>query len=350
MRGTQAGREYYVSICELNLIPKLFLFDEENLPANLRAQRRLNQARIPEIARYINDNQDSYVFSALTASVDGPMEFRPLPESDDDSAIGYLHIPMSASFVINDGQHRRAAIELALHEDPTLAHETIAVVFFSDPGLAKSQQMFADLNRYAVKPSRSLSILYDSRDDLSELVRKLVFDSDALRGLVDLERTNLSVRSGKLFTLSSIYTATRALLNQLENVDIDDLALEFWDSIAAQFPQWKMVQSGKLTAGEVRQEYIHPHSIILSAICTVGNFLFRNSYGDWTERVSHLREIDWSRHNSALWEGMVLQGGRIVKSRRTLKRTVCFLKQTMEIPLSDSESEFLHSELELHNG
>ena len=68
---------------------------------------------------------------------------------------------MSAKFVINDGQHRRAGIEAALRENPELGDETIAVVFFLDVGLRRCQQMFADLNRYAVRPTTSLSILYD---------------------------------------------------------------------------------------------------------------------------------------------------------------------------------------------
>ena len=31
IRGIQAGREYYVSMCPLRLIPRIFLFDEDEL-------------------------------------------------------------------------------------------------------------------------------------------------------------------------------------------------------------------------------------------------------------------------------------------------------------------------------
>ena len=75
IRGIQARREYYVSMCPLRLIPKVFLFDEDELNPELRAQRTLNRARLPEIARYITDNRDGYVFSALTASIDGNVRF-----------------------------------------------------------------------------------------------------------------------------------------------------------------------------------------------------------------------------------------------------------------------------------
>ncbi len=39
IRGIQAGREYYVSMCPLRVIPRIFLFDEDELKPELRAQR-----------------------------------------------------------------------------------------------------------------------------------------------------------------------------------------------------------------------------------------------------------------------------------------------------------------------
>jgi DNA sulfur modification protein DndB len=60
IRGIQAGREYYVAMCPLKLIPKIFLFDEEELTPELRAQRVLNRTRVPEMSRYITKNPVSY--------------------------------------------------------------------------------------------------------------------------------------------------------------------------------------------------------------------------------------------------------------------------------------------------
>jgi DNA sulfur modification protein DndB len=106
MRGVQARREYFVAMCPLRLVTKLFLFDEQEIPPELRAQRILNRGRIPAITRYIVDNPDNYVFSAITVSIDGELEFQP---SDNGRLrnIGQLTVPLSARFVVNDGQHRR---------------------------------------------------------------------------------------------------------------------------------------------------------------------------------------------------------------------------------------------------
>ena len=118
IQGVQAQREYYVSMCPMRLISKIFLFNEEELVPELRAQRQLNRSRVPEIARYMSGNPDGYVFSAITASVDGDVSFEPLSEHDGGGRIGVLRIAMDARFIINDGQHRRAAIEMALRDRP----------------------------------------------------------------------------------------------------------------------------------------------------------------------------------------------------------------------------------------
>src|SRR5436190_2859517 len=115
IRGVQAGREFYVSMCPLRLLPKLFHFDDEELLPELRAQRTLNKGRVPEIARYIVDNKSSYTFSAITASIDGEINFEPVSEESAATfRMGTLTVSMDARFIVNDGQHRRAAIEAAL--------------------------------------------------------------------------------------------------------------------------------------------------------------------------------------------------------------------------------------------
>src|SRR5436305_4542894 len=90
IRGIQAGREFYVSMCPLRLIPRIFLFDEDELKPELRAQRVLNKARVPDIASYILGNSKSYTFSALTASVDGAVHFEPLGEGGPERSVGQL--------------------------------------------------------------------------------------------------------------------------------------------------------------------------------------------------------------------------------------------------------------------
>ena len=53
--------------------------NEQELPPELRAQRVLSNARIPDLKNYILNNPDEYIFSSLTASVDGKINFIPAP-------------------------------------------------------------------------------------------------------------------------------------------------------------------------------------------------------------------------------------------------------------------------------
>ncbi len=340
VRGIQAGREYYISMCPLRLIPKLFLFDDEELVPELRAQRVLNRSRIPEIADYLVGNRDSYVFSAITASIDGSVRFEPLGASGDSSRLGSLRVDMSSRFIVNDGQHRRAAIEEAIKRDPKLGDETLAVVFFLDRGLERCQQMFADLNRHAVRPARSLGLLYDHRNALAQLTRLVVARSQAFNGLVEMERSTLSERSRKLFTLSAIYAGNAALVGNREIMDVQQEArrcAEFWDEVAKYMAEWKLVRQAKMTAGEVRREFLHSHALALQAIGIAGEKLLELPADQWKTRLKSLAQLDWARSNARLWEGRAMIGGRVSKASQNVTLTVTLIKQSLNLPLSPEE-------------
>ena len=338
IKGVQAQREYYVSMCPLRLLPKMFLFNEDELVPELRAQRTLNKVRIPEMTRYILDNRESYTFSAITASVDAEVRFVPLDSGE--ARVGLLHIPMSARFIINDGQHRRAAVEEALRENPDLADESIAVVFFMDRGLERCQQMFADLNRYAIRPSKSLGVLYDHRDDRARLARMVILESPMFRDVVEMERSTLSPGSRKLFTLSAIYTATNALLAGREEESVESLAQgarEFWEEVAKQFSDWRLVRERKISAGEIRRDFIHSHAVVLQALGRAGNALLKQYPKGWKPRLKKLDELDWSRSNAKLWEGRATVGGRVSKSGQNVSLTTNVIKKTLGIKLTPEE-------------
>jgi len=342
IRGIQAQREYYVSMCPLRLLPKLFLFNEDESVPESRAQRQLNKARVPDLSRYITENLDNYVFSAITVSVDAEVTFEKLSTVEADPKIGILRIPMSARFIINDGQHRRAAIGMALREKPELGDETIAVVFFLDLGLARCQQMFADLNRYAIRPSKSLGILYDYRDETAKLTKELIARSDVFRDLVELEKTNLAPRSKKLFTLSALYHATQDLVDSEVESDPESaarLALQFWEETAKHMTEWKRVKDGELTAGEVRANYIHTHGVVLQALARAGHGLIERFPKQWAKKLNSLEKIDWRRSNRSLWEGRAMIGGQVSKNNHNTILTANVIKKKVGLDLTAEEQK-----------
>lgn len=341
IRGIQAGREYYVSMCPLRLIPKIFLFDEDELKPELRAQRILNRQRVPEIARYLLKNRRNYTFSALTASIDGKVQFEPL-DNDTDRNIGRLRVPMNARFVINDGQHRRAAIEAALHENPELGDETISVVFFLDLGLKRCQQMFADLNRFAIRPTPSLGLLYDHRDEGALLAKGVMSGVPVFNGLTETERSTISNRSIKLFTLSGIHNATQTLLANLELETVEEqleLAIEFWTEVSKQVADWQLARDRQVSAADLRRDYVHAHTLALAALARVGSTLLTKHRRGWKSKLRKLQTLDWSRNNAEQWEGRAMNAGRLSKRNVNVTLTGNLIKQHVGLPLTVDEQE-----------
>ena len=337
LRGVQARREYYVAMWSLRMMQRISIFNEEDLSPELRAQRILNKARVPEIAGYILDNPDDYVFSALTVSVNSEVKFDPIPGQDK---LGMLKVPMEAKFIINDGQHRRAAIKEALEQRPDLGHETIAVVFFLDIGLDRCQQMFADLNRHAIRPSRSIGLLYDHRNEQAKLAKLVILKSEFFCEIVDMEKSSLAKRSRKLFTLSAFHNACADLVAGLATGDLSKdaaIAREFWEEVAKHFPAWGQVREGRMPASEVREGFIHSHGIALQAISKAGNSLLKLHPKDWKKRLSALEKINWSRSNAKVWEGRAMIGGKLSKVTTNITLTTNVIKKVLGLPLEPEE-------------
>ncbi|SVD64328.1 uncharacterized protein METZ01_LOCUS417182, partial [marine metagenome] len=209
------------------------------------------------------------------------------------------------------------------------------------------QQMFADLNRYAVKPSASIGVLYDHRDPLSSVTRAIVASSPLLRDVVELEKSALSPRSRKLFTLSAIFGATRALLSDIEEEDLPDhidTGAAFWDGINEGFIEWDDVREGRLTAGEVRKDFIHSHGTVLHAFGRVGRAALADGEPNWKDIGVRLGELDWRRSNTWTWEGRALVGGRVSKSKNNVVLTTNVIKAHLgfELSLDERAVEVVH--------
>lgn len=338
IRGIQAGNEFYVAMCPLKIIPKLFIFNDYDIPPELRAQRTLSTTRIPAIKNYILNNPDSYIFSSLTASVDGVMKFTPAASLGQDGKLGRLYINMDSRLLINDGQHRRKAIEEALQERPELGHEMISVVFFKDDGLKRSQQMFSDLNKNAVKPTKSLNILYDHRDVFSKFIVDLVNKIEIFVNRVDLERTSISNRSVKVFTLNGISDATMRLLGTTKGRKLSseekEMISTFWDTVSKNIPEWQLLIQDKVSSFELRKEFVHTNTNVLNSLGIVGYILMREYPDTWKEKLRGLKNINWSRSNPD-WQGRLIVNKQMVKNSRGVELAANTILQKCGIKLPE---------------
>ena len=341
VQGIQANNQYYICMVPLGLLVKLFPFETDQVDPEYRAQRRLNLARIPEIKNYILSNRDSYIFSALCASFDGAYSFQPV--SQEMPSIGKLLISMDASFLINDGQHRRAAIVEALREDPSLGAETIPVVMFLDMGLQRSQQMFTDLNKHAVNTTKSLNALYDSADPMSVLTKQVVDAVPFLKKYTDKEKDNLGKFSGNLFTLNNILNANKNILRGFAPSDENKLyVISFWNEVFANVLEFKELENRQLSKLDLRELYIVTQGVTIDALGMLGNYLIRNRETYSLDVLQGLSAINWRRNNTEDWLGRAIdKKGKIVKSRLYITLTYLRIKQLLQLPLDKEEKQLM---------
>ncbi|MBS4205482.1 DNA sulfur modification protein DndB [Lederbergia citrea] len=342
LRGIQAEKEYFVAMCPLRIIPKIFLFDEEEVPPEYRAQRILNKARIPDITNYIIENQRDYVFSSMTASIDGEINFIPFSDEPSLKDLGQLRISLDSRFLINDGQHRRAAIEEALKISPELGDETISVVFFHDKNLKNSQQIFSDLNRHAVNTTSSIGILYDHRDRLALVTKDIIISIPMLNRYTDNERVSLSKNSPKVLALNHIFNTNLKLLgkskgDKITNSD-EQFLKEYWATLCEAITEWKMILNKELTPRELRVNYIVGHAVFFEALGILGYYLRKYHENEWKDYIKDLSKIDWNRANTNDWLGRAFNhSGRIQKTSHTIQLTCNRIKQLINLPLTDAE-------------
>ncbi len=96
IRGVQGGKEYYVTMCPLKLLPTMFQMTVVDNPPKLRAQRELNKSRVTPITNYMLENPDNYVFSSIAASIDSEVNFEAYGDDIVGRKVGTLGVAMDA--------------------------------------------------------------------------------------------------------------------------------------------------------------------------------------------------------------------------------------------------------------
>ena len=341
MRGKMGSRTYFSCLMPLSAIPNLFKFTDwaEFTPED-REQRILNQKRVPDLANYIVENEDEYLFASITASYKSDPIYTEL-KNEGDASIGMLKLKLGDELIINDGQHRCAGIALALKQNPSLGDHSISVLLFPYETRDRVQQMFSDLNKNVVKTSKSLDILYDHRDPVSIATMFALDKIPVFKELTDKEDISLKAKSTKLFTLVAFHDANSELLKGQSDEDAETNAkrlVEFWNAVAEHMPDWTSVMLHHKSAQELRSEKIAAHSTVLRAIGGIGAELLKE--GGWKEKLAGLANVDWSKKNPD-WENICIVANSVVSNRQARAATKAYVKSKLGMGLTDGEERSL---------
>jgi DNA sulfur modification protein DndB len=319
IRGIQSGCEFYTTMIPLKLLSKLFVLESEEMPPEMRAQRKLNPTRAHRLKDYVLTSE-KYTLSSVTVTIDVPDgQLKQFNFVETQGDIGTLNVPMDSHFLIADGQHRIEGLKLAIAENPDLNDESISCVVFLHTSLKQSQTIFHDLNFYASKPNKSLNLLYDHYSDGSELARQVMKGVPVFAQYTDTEQTTLSAKSSKMFTFNAIDEANKYLFcnSPLSNSEKLERAIAFWKAVTDEIPEWGRLLSKEYSPGEIRQNYLCGHAIALCGIAHLGFYLIGKD--NWRDKLMkvNLRSADWSKANPDFADRIIF-GGRIHKNRTTV--------------------------------
>jgi len=274
--GKMGSSIYYTVQVPFAQVPQLFKFNQEEVPVELRAQRVLNEKRSGAIADYMEERKYDYTLPALTASVSESMRFDPV---QGFSNLGMVQIPIGATLLINDGQHRAASIETILERcHHSFKDQSISVVLFYDQGLERSQQMFADINDKMVKPPKALNILFDRSNKMNRLVIDSI-EKAGIKKAVEFEKANPGAKSSKVWSISALKKAIETVtgLNDKKAKLLDDNEFNDYKSLVVNWLTALIEHSqgdlkgavhhgNALMLSEMRMNLLSTHAVYLHAV------------------------------------------------------------------------------------
>lgn len=379
MRGQMGDNEYYVTtIKAYKLIQSVgYASEMENWPdmtVDERMQRELKGERIAqEIVPYLATDPD-WFFGALIVDIYSGWEyakFQPLTEvadvkydvySDAMRQAGFLTLPDDKRLIALDGQHRLAALAMAIrgkngipgsvdlsdalkatlvNAHPDIGNADITVMFIKHgDDNTKIRKIFNKVNRYAKQTSKGDNIITSEDDMVAIIARRMFSGEDApLHPIGDQEVVNwksntIPLRSKNLTTLSAIYTMTEILLakegitpktrrneEMLEKGRI--IMRDFWKESMSRidiFKTYSEYVEKNISLGDVRKDHLLLKPVTHTALAQA--VAIAKDYGhEYTELIDKINKINWSQDNP-IWGNILVTNSmnkRMITGSQALK-------------------------------
>ena len=377
MQGKMGSTSYWLvtmpakELTERLTIPK-HIEGWEDLSVEERYQREIDYKRVRrQIAPYLTTDDDRF-FGAFIVSVlnaDG-VEFEPLGDmapkipnlyKKAGKAFGFLTLSGSEVMVPLDGQHRLAALDFAItgkdegkrpiddfEANVSVAADVCAVILIVHDA-AKSRGIFNKVNRYAKKTTKSEDLITADDDVIAVIVRESIANEVIPAQLVNYRSNTLNAGAKEFTTLSTLYEATKVLLEDLEGkIDtqrlpdratiktLRDVAVDFWKHLCDKIDTFARALydvnvDGDNKRKEIRSSYVLGKPIAQFALAQA--VVRMRSEDDTGTRLSlaevckRVNAVDWSVE-SPLWQGVLMNGDRVLAGRSVARfagRVVAYL-------------------------
>lgn len=378
LRG-QMGDEYYVTTMKANKLLQSvgYASEMENWPdmsIDERMQRELKGERIvQEIVPYLATDPD-WFFGALIVDIYSGWEhvkFQPLTDvveskydvyADAMRQMGFLTLPDDKRLIALDGQHRLAALAMAIrgkngipgsvelpdalkktlvNAHPDIGNADITVMFIKHGGdNTKIRKIFNKVNRYAKPTSKGDNIITSEDDMVAIIARRMFSGEDAPlhpiggQEVVNWKSNTIPLRSKNLTTLSAIYTMTEILLAKegitpktrkneamLEKGRI--IMRDFWKESMSRidiFRKYSEYVEKNISLADVRKDHLLLKPVTHTALAQAVAIAREYNYG-YTELVDKINKIDWSQNNP-VWGNILVTNSmnkRMITGSQALK-------------------------------
>lgn len=251
-----------------------------------RYQRTVGYGRAQGIAKYVEANPETYVLPPITVTLEGAGE-------------SSITVDPSAIRVINDGQHRVAAMAMLMERDRAWGSERIGVLILPWRGVEQAAQAFTDLNSGKPVP-KALRLALEQR---APSAARTVMHQWPFLGVIETDAPNPKRSSPLLWSLSAM-DATDG---------IDDL--EWWREVLPGLPGWAEYHAGKAAASSLRARYLWCHGVGLKAL---GKLRGKVAPGDvW--------RLPWLRSEPRWRGGIINERGGIVANTSGVQALVAGL-------------------------
>ena len=118
----------------------------------------------------------------------------------------------------------------------------------------------------------------------------------------------------------------------------EKLVIEYWGEVARNIPEWNLMLDKKVRPGELRKNFVHSHSNLLSTLGIVGAVLLKKYPNEWKEKLKGLRELGWSRTDK-MWDGRLVMEGKMLKTKIGMELAANAILNSLGIPLDEERKK-----------
>lgn len=329
IRGIQGVHPQYMSIWSFGTILRLL---GEHAKTEIDNPEGSFDRRVAEkIIRELINSQLCMHDISIVAAAFGDTEFR---EMANYPHCGILRIPVSLELKILHGLNLVGAIILAKLHPSMLIQQTIPVLIIPAQNSERFSTIQENLSRKALEIRHKMSASGVQKRILHEKVRDLLSLSLFLKVAVAIDKSSIAPRSRYLLTHSCLSMACSPMFSSFDKHNLTnemELVAEYWQYLGQIIKPWREYFNGKISANNVRQKTILSGTAAVGALGKLGAQIITAEPASWKKKLIPLRELDWKRNASSIWEGVAVRNDVLLKGEKAKMLTYQILKQIVAV-------------------